>query len=396
MIVITDPSGKDPNGAAAGSMSFAPNMFQSTFLVSKKLHVAVLAGGLGKGTARLEAILACIRRLELGMPLEEAVRAGIEKSPTDRLLVGGPRRGIVVGGSYDVAVVLVKGNKIIIRQYHSGSGPNIVKIPPNVKCAVIHLRNTPGNPLYGTATRVRVEAAIMAGRMIRDGLPATEVLARVMGYVAKKSGERYGGGAVNITAGLSTGDTFVPARLNERGFPMDAPYRKACTKCGWSSPFPTAARYTRCPVCGSPLKTEYAWQVARDLITVRRNQPVVRVYGVRSPYDKATIVEIVQSLIQHGKRDPEDIARAIDNAIDNNTLLGYDYVLPSDVKVEKKANVVTVYMRPLPRGYKKHPMKSPVPTEVLHALGLVGSALGVTLIVLGCVRELMYRRVRGW
>jgi hypothetical protein len=27
IIVITDPTGQDPNGAAAGSMSFADNMF---------------------------------------------------------------------------------------------------------------------------------------------------------------------------------------------------------------------------------------------------------------------------------------------------------------------------------------------------------------------------------
>ena len=42
IIVITDPSGEDPNGAAAGSMSFADNMFQSTFLMSKNNHFAVV------------------------------------------------------------------------------------------------------------------------------------------------------------------------------------------------------------------------------------------------------------------------------------------------------------------------------------------------------------------
>ncbi len=35
VIVITDPTGKDPNGAAAGSQSWAENMFQSTFIISK-------------------------------------------------------------------------------------------------------------------------------------------------------------------------------------------------------------------------------------------------------------------------------------------------------------------------------------------------------------------------
>ena len=41
IVVITDPTGNDPNGAAAGSMSFADNMFQSTFLLSKNNHFAV-------------------------------------------------------------------------------------------------------------------------------------------------------------------------------------------------------------------------------------------------------------------------------------------------------------------------------------------------------------------
>jgi hypothetical protein len=396
MIVITDPSGKDPNGAAAASMSFAPNMFQSTFLVSKKLHVAVLAGGLSKGTARLEAILACIRALELGEDIESAVRAGISRSPTDRLLVGGPGKGVAVGGSYDIAVVIVKGNKIIIKQYHSSGGLNIVRIPKNVKCAVIHLRNTPGNPMYGTATKVRVEAAIMAGRMIRDGLPATEIVTRIMGYVAKKSGEKYGGGVVNITAGLSTGDTFVPPKLNARGVPMDTAYRKVCPKCGWSVAYPAASKYSRCPVCGSSLRTEYAWQVARDMITVRKDQPIVRIYGIKSVYDKVSIVETVQTLVQAGKKQPEDIARAIDSDIDNNTLLGYDYILPGDVKVEPEANLITIYMRPLPEGYKKPPLKTPISPETLHSLGLISSAVGVALIVLGGIRELVNRRLRAW
>jgi len=211
IIVITDPTGKDPNGAAAGSMSFAPNMFESTFLVSKKLHVAVLAGGLGKGTARLKVILNTIRFLELGAPITTAIAGGLMEGPTNRILVGGPGKGMAVGGSYDVSVVLVKGNKIVIREYHSAQGFNIVKVPPNVKGAIIHIRNTPGNPKFGTATLVRVAAAIMVGQMIRDGYPATDIVAKAMGFIAKESGEKYGGGMVNITAGLTTGDTFTPA-----------------------------------------------------------------------------------------------------------------------------------------------------------------------------------------
>ena len=57
IIVITDPSGDDPNGAAAGSMSFAENMFQSTFLMSKNNHFAVLSGGTGSSDTRLDSIV---------------------------------------------------------------------------------------------------------------------------------------------------------------------------------------------------------------------------------------------------------------------------------------------------------------------------------------------------
>ena len=57
VIVITDPTGQDPNGAAAGSQSWAENMFQSTFIMSKDKHFAVLSGGEGNETPRLGAIV---------------------------------------------------------------------------------------------------------------------------------------------------------------------------------------------------------------------------------------------------------------------------------------------------------------------------------------------------
>jgi len=394
IIVITDPTGKDPNGAAAGSMSFAPNMFESTFLVSKKLHVAVLAGGLGKGTARLKVILNTIRFLELGAPITVAIAGGLMEGPTNRILVGGPGKGMAVGGSYDVSVVLVKGNKIVIREYHSAQGFNIVKVPPNVKGAIIHLRNTPGNPKFGTATHVRVAAAIMVGQMIRDGYPATDIVAKAMGFIAKESGEKYGGGMVNITAGLTTGDTFTPAKLGQKGFPMDAPYRKVCPRCGWSAPYWMAKNINRCPRCGAPLKTEYAWQVARDMITVSKTHPVVHVYGIKSPYDKTAIVEAAQVLAEHHKLNRENLASVIDSEISSNTLLDYDYIYPSDIKINKKANIVTVYMKPLPEGYRKPPLKIPIPNYYLHVLGLICSALGIGLIVMGICRELLLRRLR--
>ena len=55
IIVITDPTGEDPNGAAAGSMSFAENMFQSTFLMSKEGQYVVLSGGTGSSDTKSEA-----------------------------------------------------------------------------------------------------------------------------------------------------------------------------------------------------------------------------------------------------------------------------------------------------------------------------------------------------
>ena len=57
VLVITDPSGEDPNGAAAGSMSFANNMFQSSFIMSKNDGYSVLSGGEGNSTERNYAII---------------------------------------------------------------------------------------------------------------------------------------------------------------------------------------------------------------------------------------------------------------------------------------------------------------------------------------------------
>ena len=44
VLVITDPTGEDPNGAAAGSMSFAQNMFQSSFILSKNTNEINIQG----------------------------------------------------------------------------------------------------------------------------------------------------------------------------------------------------------------------------------------------------------------------------------------------------------------------------------------------------------------
>ena len=64
IIVITDPTGEDPNGAAAGSMSFAENMFQSTFLMSKEGQYVVLSGGTGSSDTRLDSIIEALASLQ--------------------------------------------------------------------------------------------------------------------------------------------------------------------------------------------------------------------------------------------------------------------------------------------------------------------------------------------
>ena len=70
VMVITDPTGKDPNGAAAGSMSFADNMFQSAFLMSKEHHFAVLSGGTGGSDSRLDSIVDAVASLMKTMHLQ--------------------------------------------------------------------------------------------------------------------------------------------------------------------------------------------------------------------------------------------------------------------------------------------------------------------------------------
>ena len=75
IVVITDPTGKDPNGAAAGSMSYADNMFQSTFLLSKDNKFAVLSGGEGDSIARLGAIVETVKLLKSGASASTAASA---------------------------------------------------------------------------------------------------------------------------------------------------------------------------------------------------------------------------------------------------------------------------------------------------------------------------------
>ena len=81
IVVITDPSGKDPNGAAAGSMSFADNMFQSTFLLSRNNQFAVLSGGTGSSDSRVDSIVEAIANLENNASAASAASAAASSGP---------------------------------------------------------------------------------------------------------------------------------------------------------------------------------------------------------------------------------------------------------------------------------------------------------------------------
>ena len=106
IMVITDPSGQDPNGAAAGSMSFADNMFQSTFLMSKNNHFAVLSGGTGSSDTRLESIVEAVAALENNASAASVASIASQYKGA-RLLVGGPNIGAAIGGSFEAYVITV-------------------------------------------------------------------------------------------------------------------------------------------------------------------------------------------------------------------------------------------------------------------------------------------------
>ena len=152
IVVITDPSGKDPNGAAAGSMSFADNMFQSTFLLSRNNQFAVLSGGTGSSDSRVDSIVEAIANLENNASAASAASVASHYNG-NRILVGGPNIGAAVGGYFSAYVITVDDDShdIKVTPYTSG----VATLPPGQKGAIIHLRNTAGNPLYGTADAVR-------------------------------------------------------------------------------------------------------------------------------------------------------------------------------------------------------------------------------------------------
>jgi hypothetical protein len=383
VIVITDPSGDDVNGVAGGSMSFANNMFQSTFLMSKENQFVVLSGGEGDSNARLKAIVDSISQLENGA--SASVGAGAASSYSGiRLMVGGPNIGAAVGGSFRAYLITVEEDDTIKITPYSGG---LVVLPPGKKGAIIHLRNTQGNPLYGSADSVRRETALNIGRMIRDGYSATTIVGSVFEEVAKDSGERYGGGAVNLIAGISTSDMFTPDEINTTGYPMDEPYVKVCPTDGWSSGFPAADNYETCPNDGSSLKTIYAYEALTNAITVTQDSVSVSVYGSEAPGLSETASEVVKASVKAYGYDANAIAGSINKGIRNGLLIGVNYVEPKDINVRAESKAVGVYFTPLPEGRTSPPWDLPISSFVLDILGSIQTVIGIILVLLVAFRH---------
>lgn len=382
-VIITDPTGKDPNGAAAGSMSFAPNMFSVTFLESKENHFAVLSGGEGNTTPRLKAIVETLRRLESGSSISEAANAANSFSGI-RIMTGSPTGGAAVGGSFDVYVVEVSDDGVITVTPHSGG---LAVLEPGTKGAIIHLRNTHGNPQYGTAESVRKETAVMIGKMIRDGYPATEIMSEVFGKVSNEAGEKYGGGAVNLVSSVSTGDMFTPQKVNETGFPMNEPYRKVCPEDGWGIGFPSAENYMTCPIDGTPLKTVYAYEALGDAITVTPESVVVSVYGTDESGVVQTTSEIVKASVKKDGYNVNEIANDINRGIDNGLLVGVNYVEPKDINVKQSSRAVGVYFDPLPGDRTSPPWNLPISSGIIDIVGNMQTAIGFVLVLLVLFRS---------
>ena len=384
IIVITDPTGKDPNGAAAGSMSFADNMFQSTFLMSKNNHFAVLSGGTGSSDTRLDSIVAAVASLENNVSAASAASIASQYKGA-RLVVGGPGIGAAVGGSFDAYVVTVDDatNTIQVTPYNSG----IATLQPGQKGAIIHLRNTNGNPLYGTADSVRKETAMNIGKMIRDGYPATTILSEAMGQVANESGEKYGGGGVNLVSGISTGDMFTPKDMNTTGYPMDEQYSKVCDECGWGMGYPASEAYDKCPVCGDDLRVVYAYEALGNALTVSPNAVSVSVYGSDKPGLAETTKEIVEASVAKNGYDASAIATSINRGINNGLLMGVDHVEPKDLNVKQGSKAVGVYYKALPGDKSSPSWDLPVDGNILGILGSIQTAVGIILILLVVFRS---------
>lgn len=390
VVIITDPTGKDPNGAAAGSMSYAENMFQSTFLLSKDNHFAVLSGGEGDSIARLGAIVETVRRLKAGASSAEAASAAGSFSGI-RVMVGTATDGAAVAGSFDAYVVVVEDDGTITVTPYSGG---LASLPPGKKGAIIHLRNTHGNPMYGTATTVRQETAVNIGKMIRDGYSAPYILGQTFKEVSIDAGEKYGGGGTNLVSGITTGDMFTPQKLNTTGYPMDTPYGKVCPVDGWGIGEPAADNYQVCPNDGTPLKTIYAYDALSNTLTVTSQSVQVSVYGSDELGIKETTQEIVTLSVRKRGYNSVEIANSINKAIGDGILVGVNYVEPKDINVKENSRAVGVYYKPLPERRSAPPWDLPVSSSIFDLIGNIQTAIGLILILLVLFRSSLIKSFR--
>lgn len=384
VIIISDPTGQDPNGAAAGSMSYDTNMFQSTFLFSPENDFSVLSGGSEDNeTSRLGAIVETVKRLKANQTPANAVSAANAYNGI-RIVAGGPTIGAAVGGDFDAYVVTVAGDgTITVTPYSSG----VAVLPAGTKGAIIHLRRTPGNPIGGNVTAVRMATAVMIGEQIRDGYSATDIMGNVFKKVSIESGEKYGGGAVNLVSGISTGDAFTPMNVSQVGYPMDQPYSKYDPVCGWSVGYPAADSYTTCPIDGNPLKTIYAYDALKNRITVSPSNATVFVYGTDMPGISTTTSDIVVSSVSKNGFNANTIAASINDAIDRGLLVGVNHVEPKDINIKANTKQVGVYYTPLTGGRTAPTWNLPISSSLLDIIGNMQTAIGLILVVLVLFRS---------
>jgi hypothetical protein len=391
VIIITDPTGQDPNGAAAGSMSFDSNMFESTFMNSPQDKFAILSGGADTSgastvvndTPRLQMIVQCINALKSGATTESA--ASIANSFSgQRLVIGGPTIGAAIAGTSGNWLIEVANDGTITITPTTGE---IGVLPPGTKGAVLHLLHTPGNPQPDNTTAVGLAASEMIGEQIRDGYPATQILANTFEMVASQSGEQYGGGGINLDSGISTEDTFTPSQLNQTGFPMDQPFEKVDNISGWGITYPDADSYTTSPIDNNPLTVVYAYQALEHYITVEPTNASVSTYGTDDPGIIDTTQSVVESSVSKNGFDATLIASDINKAISSGLLIGVNPVEPDDIHILTYTKQVGIYYTPLPNGRTAPAWNLPISSSILDTIGNLQTAIGLIMVVLVLFRS---------
>lgn len=384
VIIISDPTGTDPNGAAAGSMSYANNMFQSTFIFSPEQDFAVLSGGAEMNeTNRLSAIVETIKLFKENQTPSTAVSVASNYKGI-RIMAGGPTIGAAVGGDFSVYVVTVADDGTITVTPHTNG---LAVLPAGTKGAIIHLRHTSTNPSGGDTEVIRRETAVMIGEKIRDGYSATEIMGDVFEKVSVEANENHGGGAVNLVSDITTGDTFTPTDVNQPGFPMNEPYSKYDPECGWGVAYPAAESYSTCPLDGNPLEIAYAYDVLKTAITVSPTNATVNVYGTDLPGVSTTTSEVVRYSVNKNGFNANAIAKSINSAIDRGLLIGVNHVESKDINIRENSKQVGVYFTPLGGGRTSPPWNLPISSTLLDIVGNLQTAIGLILVVLVLFRS---------